>query len=136
MHATRSDVRSSMVKMTGPMIRPALLNTSPTAVAVPRQCGRFTFSSSALSAGPGMLRRTPSVERRRAWRKKDQAGETPSVTVEEKSSESSGMETRYPMAMATGTKARLKRYITRQSTPEMALPSAAPTPKKMKREEA
>ena len=40
------------------------------------------------------------------------------------------------MAMATGTKARLKRYITRHSTPEAALPSAAPAPKKRKSEEA
>lgn len=94
MDATRSRVRSSHVKTTGPRIRPALLNSSPTAVAVPRQCGRLTLRRSALSAGPGMLSRTPSEKRRRAWRPKEQAGDTPSVTTGEKRSASSGMETR------------------------------------------
>lgn len=47
-----------------------------------------------MSAGPGMLSRTPSEKRRRAWRPKEQAGDTPSVTTGEKRSASSGMETR------------------------------------------
>ena len=84
MAATRSPSLSICVNTIGPTILPALLNTSPMAVAVPLHCGRLTLSRMLLSAGPGMLSSTPSTARSSAWRRKDTETERPSEREGEK----------------------------------------------------